>query len=142
MHFAKEMGSTDESFSNTGYEPKDYALTETYVEFNQESMTEQRFPEQRFLEDVDYDDAAIGEMLFLTHTENKSILLATRPVCWSVVVNAPIERGNPLLKKVKNKTMSMHRLGCFRTERGGKSSPTVRKRLEDTNSRLIMTEEV
>ena len=53
------MGSTDESFSNTNYEPKDYFLTETYVEFNQESMTEQRFPE-----DVDYDDAAIGEMLF------------------------------------------------------------------------------
>ena len=58
------MVSTDDSFSNTGYEPKDYFLTETYVEFNQESMTEQRFPEQRFLEDVDYDDAAIGEMLF------------------------------------------------------------------------------
>ena len=46
----------------TGYEPKDYFLTETYVEFNQESVTEQRFPEQRFPEDVDYDDAAIGEM--------------------------------------------------------------------------------
>ena len=53
------MGSTDESFSNTGCESKDYFLTETYVEFNQESMTEQRFPD-----DVDYDDAAIGEMLF------------------------------------------------------------------------------
>ena len=64
MHFAKEMGSTDESFSNTCYEPKDYFLTETYVESLTESMTEQRFSEQRFLEDVDYDDAAIGEMLF------------------------------------------------------------------------------
>ena len=69
MHFAKEMGSTDESFSNTGYEPKDYFLTETYVEFNQESMTEQRFSEQRFLEDVDYDDAAIGGMLFKAYRE-------------------------------------------------------------------------
>ena len=58
------MGSTDESSSNTGYEPKDYFLTETYVESLTESMTEQRFPEQRFLEDVDYDDAAIGQMLF------------------------------------------------------------------------------
>ena len=63
------MGSTVESFSNTGYEPKDYFVTETYVEFNQESMTEQRFPEQRFLEDVDYDDAAIGEMLFNANRE-------------------------------------------------------------------------
>ena len=58
------MGSADKSFSNTGYEPKDYFFAETYVEFNQESMTEERFPEQRFPEDVDYDDAAIGEMLF------------------------------------------------------------------------------
>ena len=66
---AKEMGSTDKSFSHTGYEPKDYFLTEKYVEFNQESMTEQRFPEQRFLEDVDYDDAAIGEMLLNAYRE-------------------------------------------------------------------------
>ena len=63
------MGSTDESYSHTGYEPKDYFLTETYVESLTESMTEQRFPEQRFLEDVDYDDAAIGEMLFNAHRE-------------------------------------------------------------------------
>ena len=51
----------------TGYEPKDYFLTETYVESTTESMTEQRIPEQRFLEDVDYDDTAIGEMLFEAH---------------------------------------------------------------------------
>ena len=57
------MGSTDESF-NTGYEPKSYFFTETYVEFNQEPTTE-----QRFLEDVDYDDAAIGEMLFNAYRE-------------------------------------------------------------------------
>ena len=63
------MGSTDESFSNTGYEPKDYFFTETYVESLTESMTEQRFPDQRFLEDVDYDDAAIGEMLFNAYRE-------------------------------------------------------------------------
>ena len=44
--------------------PKDYFLTETYVEFNQESMTE-----QRFLEDVDYDDAAIGERLIDAYRE-------------------------------------------------------------------------
>ena len=88
MRFAKEMESTDESFSHTGYEPKDYFLTETYVEFNQESMTEQRIPEQRFLEDVDYDDAAIGEMLFNAYREQGTSLSlpARRPVCWSVVV--------------------------------------------------------
>ena len=63
------MGSTDESFSKTGYELKDYFLTETYVESLTESTTEQRFTEQRILEDVDYDDAAIGEMLFNAYRE-------------------------------------------------------------------------
>ena len=32
-------------------------------------MPEQRIPEQRFLEDVDYDDTAIGEMLFEAYRE-------------------------------------------------------------------------
>ena len=63
------MGSNDKSCSNTGYEPKDYFLTEKYVEFNQESMTEERFTEQRFPKDVDHDDAAIGEMLFNAYRE-------------------------------------------------------------------------
>ena len=65
----RRMGSTDESFSNTGYEPKAYYLMETYVESLKKSMTEQRLLEQRFLEDVDYDDAAIGEMLFNSYRE-------------------------------------------------------------------------
>ena len=63
----KEMGSTDESHSLTSYEPIDYYLTETYVESLIESLTQQQFRQQRFLEDVDYDDATIGEMLFNAH---------------------------------------------------------------------------
>ena len=58
------MGSNDDNFSLTGYEPKDYFLTETYVEFNYEPVTEQWLPEQQFPEDMDYDDAAFGQMLF------------------------------------------------------------------------------
>ena len=83
------MGSTDESFSNTGYEPKDYFLTETYVEFNQESMTEQRFPEQRFPEDMDYDDAAIGQMFFnayrgkVDHSQRESLSVGQSSSCVS-----------------------------------------------------------
>ena len=65
----KEMGSTDESISNTGYEPKDYFLTETYVEFQSGVHDRATVPEQRFLEDVDYDDAAIGEVLFNAYRE-------------------------------------------------------------------------
>ena len=55
---------------------------------------------------------------------------------------AMIERGNPLLKQVKNKTLNMHRLGLSWTDKVSKSSPTVRRRSENTNSRLIRTEEV
>ena len=57
------MGFNDKDFSSTEDEPKYYFLTEIFVEFNQESVTEQRCPEQRFPEDVDHDDAAIGQML-------------------------------------------------------------------------------
>ena len=47
------MDSADESYLLTGYEPKNYDLMETYVESLTESLTQQQFPEQRFLEDVD-----------------------------------------------------------------------------------------
>ena len=46
---------------------------ETYVESLTESLTEQQFPEQRFLEDVDYDDAALEEMLHNAHREGLSV---------------------------------------------------------------------
>ena len=55
---AEESDLQDYNFSSTSYEPNDYFLTETYVEFNQESVTEERFPE-----DLDYDDAVIGQTL-------------------------------------------------------------------------------
>ena len=38
----KEMDSTDESYLHTGYEPKNYNLTETYVESLTESLTQYR----------------------------------------------------------------------------------------------------
>ena len=56
---AEELGPQDYKNSSTGYEPNDYFLTETYVEFNQESVTEQQFPE-----DLDYDDTNISQTLF------------------------------------------------------------------------------
>ena len=65
------MGSTDESYSHTSYEPKDYYyIMETYVESLTESLTQQQFSPQRFLEDVDYDDAALEEMLENAHREH------------------------------------------------------------------------
>ena len=61
-----------------------------------------------------------------------------------------IERGNPLFavtkvtsatKKFRDKTLKANRLGLSWTDKESKSSLTARRRLENTNSRLIMTEE-
>ena len=43
---------------------------ETYVKSLTESLTEQRLPEQLFFEDMDYDDAALEEMLYNAHREH------------------------------------------------------------------------
>ena len=64
------MGSTDESYLRAGYEPKNYDLMETCVESLTESLAQPQFPEQRFLEDVDYDDTALEEMLHNAHREH------------------------------------------------------------------------
>ena len=119
------MVSTDESFSNTGYEPKDYFLQETYVEFNQESMTEQ-IPEQRFLEDVDYDDAAIGEMLFKPHRErvhhSQQESLSFGPSSMSNRMGQPIvetmaeshdRTRQPIVETSQELNLDTHRLGLF-----------------------------
>ena len=55
---AEDLGSLVENEPSTGYEPNDHFLTETYVEYTQESSGEQRYPD-----DFDYDDITIGETL-------------------------------------------------------------------------------
>ena len=64
----KEMGSTDESYSHTGYEPKDYYLIEILLMSSPHRVPDPAtVPEQPFLEDVDYDDTALEEMLHDAH---------------------------------------------------------------------------
>ena len=46
---------------------KNYDLKESYVESFTESLTHPQFSEQGFLEDVDYDDTALEEMLHYAH---------------------------------------------------------------------------
>ena len=55
---AEELGLLDYKNSSTGDEPNDHFITEAYVEYTQESSSEQRFPE-----DFDYDDITIGQTL-------------------------------------------------------------------------------
>ena len=64
------MLSTDEAYVPTGYEPEAYYLMETDDESFTDSLTQPQFSEQRFLEDVDYDDAALEEMLHNAHREH------------------------------------------------------------------------
>ena len=143
MHFAKEVVSTDESFSHTSYEPKDYFLTETYVEFNHESMTEQRIPEQRFLEDVDYDDAAIGEMLLRAYREqvyhsqreglsvgqsSSSMSDRTGQIVVETVAKSHDRTGQPVVETGQELNLEHAQIRLFWTDRKSKSSPNVRRR--------------
>ena len=66
---AEESGPQDYKHFSTGCKPNDYFLTETCVEFNQESVTEQRFPE-----DLDYDDTVIVGG-WITSTSPQDVIL-------------------------------------------------------------------
>ena len=142
----KEMGSTDESYSLTLGEPKDNNLTETCVE----SLTQQQFPEQRFLEDVDYDDTALEEMLHnahrehVCHSQRESLSVGQSSSSVSERTGRPVvERtGTPVAERGQELNTEHAQLRIFLTDRGSKSSPTVRRRLRNTNSRLVITEEV
>ena len=61
------MDSTDESYLHAVYEPKNDDTMETYVESFTESLTHPKFSEQGFLEDVQYDDTALEDMLHNAH---------------------------------------------------------------------------
>ena len=61
------MDSLDDYNFFTGYEPKSYDLKDTHVESYTESLTHPQFSEQRFLEDLEYDDNALEEMLREAH---------------------------------------------------------------------------
>ena len=55
---AEDLGTLAENEPPTSYEPNEYHITEAYVDCTQESLTEQRFPD-----DFDYDDVTIGKTL-------------------------------------------------------------------------------
>ena len=138
------MGSTDESFTLTGYEPKDFFLAETYVESTTESMPEQRIPEQRFLEDVDYDDTAIGGVLFEAHrgqvyhcqreglsvgqSSSSSMSERTGQPVVETVAKSHDRTGQPVVK-----TLNMHRLGLFWTDKESNSSRIFKRRSKSMN---------
>ena len=54
----EDLGTFAEYDPPTGYEPKEYHITEAYEHYTQESLVEQRSPN-----DFDYDDVTIGKAL-------------------------------------------------------------------------------
>ena len=94
------MESFDESYLHTGYEPKNYDLMETYVETLTEFLTPPQFSEQRFLEDVEYDDTALEEMpheVHRVHVHHSQQEKACLPV--SRRRHCPKEQGDPSMKE-------------------------------------------
>ena len=63
------------------HEPNDHFITEAYGEYTQESVSEQRFPE-----DFDYDDITIGQTLLDACRRRADHSEEERPVVLSVVV--------------------------------------------------------
>ena len=124
----EELGPPDSENSSTGYEPNGSLKTSTTMTLPSVRRSSMR-------------------------AEDEPITLkekACRPVCRRRQ-RVMIERGNPLfaatqvtrkVTKFRDKTPKTNRLGLSWTDKGSKSSLTVKRRLENTNSRLIMTEEV
>ena len=134
----EESGPQDHKHSSTGYEPNDYFLTETYVEFNQESVTEQRFSEE-----LEYDDTVIGQMLFnayrrrVDHSEGEGLSSGLSSSSMS-----HDRTGKPVVcrdtchesryEKFRDKPLKTNRLGLSWTDKGSKSSLIVQAEIRET----------
>ena len=55
---AEDLGTLAENVPPTSYELNDHFIAEAYVKYTQESLSEQRFPE-----DFDYDEITVGQTL-------------------------------------------------------------------------------
>ena len=134
----------------SGYEPNAYDLKETYVESYTESLTHPQFSEQGFLEDVEYDDTALEDMLreahrvHVYHSQREGLSVGQSSSSVSERTGDPLEseQGDLLDQVVRSQMLQMHRLELCWTDRRCKFSPNVRRKLRNMNYRLIMTEEV
>ena len=105
-------------------------------------MTEQRIPEQRFLEDVDCDDAAIGEMLSKAYREQVCHSLreglSVGQSSWSMSERT----GQPVVETGQELNLERAQIRTLFGPTEEQILADCQAEIEDTNSRLIMTEEV
>ena len=143
------MESYGESYLHTGYEPKNYDLMQTYVESLTESLTQPQFSEQRFLEDVGYDDTALEEMLHQAHRvhvyhsqrEGLSVGQSSSSVSERTVRPVAERTGRPVVASGQELNVEHAQIRTLLD--GQKEQILAECQAEiDTNSRPIMTEEV
>ena len=102
------------------------------------------------LKDVDYDDTVIGQTLHnayrrrVDHSEGEGLssgLSSSMSHDRTEQLDVDRDKVTSQVTKFRDKTLKANRLGLSWTDKGSRFSLTVRCRLENTNSRLIMTEE-
>ena len=127
----------DYKFSSTGYERNDHFIQEGYVEYTQESLGEQRFPD-----DFDYDDVTISKTLLdacrrqADHSEEEGL-----SSCVSSSVSL-IERWDPLWNRLTHKfkvfekfratAQKVGKSGLSWSDTESRFSLTVKQRFENT----------
>ena len=127
--------------------PNDHFITEVCVGLTQESLTDQWFPE-----DFDYDDITVGQTFFnacrrrTDHSQGEglsSCLLSSMSHERTGDTHcSPWRKSRARSRISETKSLKANRLGLSWTDTGGKSSLTVKRRFKNTNSRVVMTEEV
>ena len=141
---AEDLGPLAENELPTCYEPNDHFLTEASVEYTQESSSEQRFPD-----DFNYDDVAIGKTLFdacrrrADHSEEEGVSSClsssvshdrtVRPVVCSLVSSA---------QETQRQNSDSEQIRTLLERQREQIWLAVKQRFENTNSRLMLTEEV
>ena len=118
-----------------------------YVEYTQESLSKQRFPE-----DFDYDDITIGQTLLNSyrrradHSEEEDLSsgLSSSSISHDRTGKpvVDLDQSHESGYEIHRQNSETNRLGLSWTDKGSKSSLIVKRRLANTNSRLTMTQEV
>ena len=142
---AEDLDTLAENELPTVYEPNDHFITEASVEYTQEVFGRAAVPLN-----IPTTMTSPSARRSLMRAEDEPITLkkkACRLVCRRQSVM--MERGDPLFadlfrapKKLRNTILRMNRLGLSWSDKESRFSLTVNRRFENTNSRLIMTEEV
>ena len=143
------MESLDDSNLLTGYGPNAYDLKETYVESYTESLTHPQFSKQGFLEDVEYDDAALEDMfrevhrVHVYHSQRQDLSVGQSSSSVSERTGRSVgERTGRLVGPVGQELNDANAQIRILLDSKSKLSPIVRRKFRNTNFKPLTTEEV